>query len=530
MAPPEWSRATAQGAARAKTHWPGYPFHGRLDAGYNTRIDTVASRRPVLSISLAVSTVRRALGILIGLSVLVSASVKAIAVGTGRDFVFGIIPAFDPSGSRNLIAWESSMLLGVCACLAAAVAGTRGMLDDASARGWWTLAAVMGLFSLVSMTGVAALLLGGVLPPYLAPWVLAAAGALVAALALVAAQRAASPPVPPSVWLALLLFVLSRRTLGQPGAFPAFMDLISRWVEWSAMAVFVVACIKTLAQHAPLVAVDLRPQEGWPARFRRGASAIDLLVCPSAVMRWSAVAIVLLVAASLLSAWLASALSPRAELWYRFLFMDFEGNLPTWFSAILLLVAGLVAAVVSAAERTRGGQAWWYWALMAVGFVTFSADEAASLHERLVVPLRALVRGSPWLRYPIVIPGTVAVVTAVVVFGGFVRRLPAGTQRAIVGGGGVFLFGVLVLETIGGWFDPVLHGDNVPYVLLATVEEVCELTGVTIVLVGLLRYAERHVGVINVHLVDDLLAGEPLDARLASVPRGQSAPGAGPKV
>ncbi len=438
----------------------------------------------------------------IGLSVLVSASVKAVAVGTGRDFVFGIIPAFDPSGSRNLIAWESSMLLGVCAGLAAAVAGTRGMLDDASARGWWTLAAVMGLFSLVSMTGVAALLLGGVLPP-LAPWVLAAAGALVAALALVAAQRAASPPVPPSVWLALLLFVLSRRTLGQPGAFPAFMDLISRWVEWSAMAVFVVACIKTLAQHAPLVAIDLRPQEGWPARFRRGASAIDLLVCPSAVMRWSAVAIVLLVAASLLSAWLASALSPRAELWYRFLFMDFEGNLPTWFSAILLLVAGLVAAVVSAAERTRGGQVWWYWALMAVGFVTFSADEAASLHERLVVPLRALVRGSPWLRYPIVIPGTVAVGTAVVVFGGFVRRLPAETQRAIVGGAGVFLFGVLVIETIGGWFDPVLHGDNVPYVLLATVEEVCELTGVTIVLVGVLRYAERHVGVINVHLVDD---------------------------
>ena len=55
------------------------------------------------------------------------------------------------------------------------------------------------------------------------------------------------------------------------------------------------------------------------------------------------------------------------------------------------------------------------------------------------------------------------------------------------------------------WFDPVLKVDNVPYLLLAAAEEACELTGVTIVLVGLLRYAERHVGVINVHLVDDRL-------------------------
>lgn len=109
-------------------------------------------------------------------------------------------------------------------------------------------------------------------------------------------------------------------------------------------------------------------------------------------------------------------------------------------------------------------------------------------------------------------PGTRAVAShaltrlaAVAVFGRFVGRLPAEAQRASSGGAGVFLFGVLVLETIGGWFDPVQHGDNVPYLLLAAAEEACELTGVTIVLVVLLRYAERHVGVINVHLVDDRL-------------------------
>ena len=156
------------------------------------------------------------------------------------------------------------------------------------------------------------------------------------------------------------------------------------------------------------------------------------------------------------------------------------------------------------AERARGHEPWWNWALMAVGFVALSADEAASLHELLVAPLRALVGGTPWLRYPLVIPGTAVVGVAVVVFGRFVKALPADTRRAIVGGGAVFLFGALVLETIGGWFDPVLYGDNLPYMLLAGVEEACEMTGVTIVLIGLLRYLEHHIGVIDVRVVDDL--------------------------
>ena len=61
-----------------------------------------------------------------------------------------------------------------------------------------------------------------------------------------------------------------------------------------------------------------------------------------------------------------------------------------------------------------------------------------------------------------------------------------------------------MLETIGGWFDPVLYGDNLPYVLLAGAEEACEMIGVTVVLIGLLRYIEQHVGAIDVHIVDDL--------------------------
>jgi hypothetical protein len=388
--------------------------------------------------------------------------------------------------------------------MAALVAGTLRLRGNPSARGWWLLAAVMGTFSLAWMTGLARLWVDAFAVPPLAIWLPIAAGAMVAIFAVVGSRQASSPSLSTALWPAALLFVLSGRTLGRPGGVAAALDLMSRVLEWVAMASLLLTCVRLLAKSGPVFALRVEADGVWPLRLGYRDSVVEVLVCPAVVMRWIVAAIMLLTAAGVVSALRAQALGASADPWYRFLFVDFEGNLPTWFSAILLLSAGLVAAVVSVAERSRERGASWYWVLMAVGFVALSADEAASLHELLVTPLRALVGGTPWLRYPLIIPGTAAAGAAVVVFGRFVRRLPAETQRAIVVGGGVFLFGVLVLETVGGWYDPVLHGDNLPYVLLATAEEACEMTGVAIVLVGLLRYIEQYVGVIDIHIIDDL--------------------------
>jgi len=200
--------------------------------------------------------------------------------------------------------------------------------------------------------------------------------------------------------------------------------------------------------------------------------------------------------------WVVRVAGPVAEPWRRFLFVDFEGNLPSWFSALLLLACGAVAGTVTAVARSRCGAEWHDWALVAGGLVALSADEAAALHELLVVPVRELVGGSPWLRFPLILPGTGVVLVAAAALGRFVRHLPSATRRTIVTGSAVFLLGALVIETVGGWFDPDLYGDNVTYVLLVTVEEACEMIGVAIVLVGLLRHIERHVGRIDLRVVD----------------------------
>jgi len=103
---------------------------------------------------------------------------------------------------------------------------------------------------------------------------------------------------------------------------------------------------------------------------------------------------------------------------------------PAVASAVLLLACAAVAAVVAATARGPHLSDWRYWMLMSVALVALSADEAASLHELLVGPLRALVGGSPWLRYPLILRRLGVVVAAGVVFGRAVSSTPRSRVRS----------------------------------------------------------------------------------------------------
>ena len=74
---------------------------------------------------------------------------------------------------------------------------------------------------------------------------------------------------------------------------------------------------------------------------------------------------------------------------YRLLYVDFETNVPTWWSAMLLLASAATAGFLARAARSAGDDRWPDWLALAVLFAAMAADEAASLHELLQKPLRA---------------------------------------------------------------------------------------------------------------------------------------------
>lgn len=163
-----------------------------------------------------------------------------------------------------------------------------------------------------------------------------------------------------------------------------------------------------------------------------------------------------------------------------------ENNLPAWFSVVLLMLVAVGAAILGAATQT--GRRPWYW--LAVLFTYMSLDEATDLHGLwpMVFDLYAIT-DSPYGLFLWVVPGAVLVVVIAALFLRWVLALPRRTRAYFVVAGAVFVTGGIGFEVVGSLVaDPTFF--NPAYLVASTLEEVLEMAGVVIMLMGLAVQAE----------------------------------------
>ena len=163
-------------------------------------------------------------------------------------------------------------------------------------------------------------------------------------------------------------------------------------------------------------------------------------------------------------------------------YLDWENNLPTYFSSMqLLIAAGLLAliATIKCREKDPMGR---HWIVLAFGFLLMSVDEMSSLHEKLIKPIRALLHSSHLgiFHYAWVIPA-LALLIGLGIY--YLKFLIAAT---------LFLGGAVGLEMVGGkWVE--LHGqNNWVYYLETHVEETMEMTGILVFIRALLIYMQEN--------------------------------------
>ncbi len=176
-----------------------------------------------------------------------------------------------------------------------------------------------------------------------------------------------------------------------------------------------------------------------------------------------------------------------------------ELNVPSFFSTLLLLGAGLILACVTQLKRAGGDPMVSKWATLSVGFVVMAYDEAFSVHERLVTPMRSLLGGHEpgVLYYAWVVPGIVLVVLLGLYFVGFLRSLPTQVRRTFLLAGLIYLVAAIGIEMIEGNYADV-HGDkNLGFAMLTNIEESMEMVGVIIFLDALLAYIGRTYEVVH---------------------------------
>lgn len=185
-----------------------------------------------------------------------------------------------------------------------------------------------------------------------------------------------------------------------------------------------------------------------------------------------------------------------------------EGNVFTYFSALLLLLAALVLGWIGRSASLRGEPFARHWTALAVLFVLLSVDDATAVHERLIVPVRELLGVGGLLYFAWVIPGALLVLAVAGVFFGFFLRLPRDTRRHFALGAALFVGGAIGMELLGG-LHYQSHGDQtITYSVLTTIEESMELAGVVVFLRGLFRHAAAHAPFAGVRI-----DGEPAPVR-----------------
>ena len=170
--------------------------------------------------------------------------------------------------------------------------------------------------------------------------------------------------------------------------------------------------------------------------------------------------------------------------------LDAEGNLPTFFSTVLLLACCGVLAIVAAHARRHGDGDATRWTVLAAGFLFMAIDEFTKLHELMDAPMQALMgeTASGWLLYTWVVPYALVVLALAAWFLSFVRRLPRDTRFRFCIAGAIYVGAALGIEFLEG-AQAGLHGeDSLGYAVLTTVQEVLEMAGLILFLDALLRH------------------------------------------
>ncbi len=179
-----------------------------------------------------------------------------------------------------------------------------------------------------------------------------------------------------------------------------------------------------------------------------------------------------------------------------FFFFDYELNIPTYFSSLLLLFASVILMVITFLEKKQTVSEVRYWAVLSAGFLLMSFDELVSFHERLVKPMSKLLGSGNHgiLHFSWVIPGMFIVIVLGCFFARFLIRLHSKTRFTFILAAVIYTGGCIGLELIGGKYFELFGVQSLIYIASATLEELMEMAGVILFIWGLLVYIADNYG------------------------------------
>jgi hypothetical protein len=171
-------------------------------------------------------------------------------------------------------------------------------------------------------------------------------------------------------------------------------------------------------------------------------------------------------------------------------FFDDEESVPTYFSAVNLLFAGAIIAVIANLKSRLNDPFKMHWKILSIIFVLLSIDEIAGFHEIIIDPMVRTFNFSGYLRFPWVILGVIFMIGFSLYYLNFLKSLPKKYIKGFFYSCLIFVSGAIGLETISAkiFISREESAKDLMYNLVTTAEESCEMIGIIMFIMVLLSY------------------------------------------
>jgi hypothetical protein len=172
----------------------------------------------------------------------------------------------------------------------------------------------------------------------------------------------------------------------------------------------------------------------------------------------------------------------------RALNVDAEASIPTWFSQVVLFMAGSLLLLIAYIKKQEKAPWRRHWFILGLIMLYVSMDEGAELHEIAAGPVGDwLGIQAGYLYFAWVIPAMILLALAIGAFFDFWLKLPRRTKILFAASFILFVSGALGIEMLGAHYAST-RGRDFGYYALAGLEEGLEMAGASLFLYSLLDY------------------------------------------
>lgn len=171
-----------------------------------------------------------------------------------------------------------------------------------------------------------------------------------------------------------------------------------------------------------------------------------------------------------------------------------EGNITAWYSSLSLLFCAILLGFIALSKRAETNSLVKHWKILSIIFICLSLDEAASIHEIFILPLRNYFNFSGIFHYSWVIIAIPLLLIFAIYYINFLKTMPIKTRYYLMFSGIIFVSGALGMEMLGGYFlTSEIERSSIYNSISITIEEFLENIGIVVFIYALLEYIKTHL-------------------------------------